>query len=153
MKKTILFLSAALVFLPLIASAAIPNWGPLITCSGNPGGTLLPDGKTKLPQCKSLCDALATLKNVIEFGMTLALSVIAPLIFVWGGAKVLVSGANPALRSEGMKTIRGVIIAVVLVVTSFTIVNTFLTLLNLKQGQGFIQGFTEPIQCEVTPKP
>lgn len=151
MKKLVLIASFAALLLPAVSLAAIPNWGPIITCSGAPS----PD--SKLPRCTSLCDALATGKNLVEFGMTLALFIIAPLVFVWGGIQVLISGANPGLRSKGMQTIRGVVIAIIIVVLAYVIVNTFITLLGIattKNGpRGFIQGFTSPISCEATPAP
>jgi hypothetical protein len=143
MKKTALVFFLLISLLPTVAFAAIPNWGPLLTCSGAPGSG------SKLPKCTSICDLLATGKNILEFVMTLALFIIAPLMAVIGGFMVLVSGANPGLRSKGMQTIRATIISIVLVVIAFVVVNTFITIFSINKNKTFIQGFSQPIECSV----
>lgn len=153
MSKYLKIAAFALVFssLPVLVFASFPNFtGPLVTCSANPIPVEgLPNGQTQLPECQSFCDLLATSRNIIDVVLTYVIMVIAPAVFIWGGFLVAVSGGNPSLRSKGMGYMKAMAFALLIIVGSYVIVNTFITALNLKQGQGFIQGFTGPIECSV----
>jgi hypothetical protein len=147
MKKAVLFFAILAVLLPAVSFAALPKLsGPFLTCSGAPA-----PGST-LKRCTSICDIMATGQNILDFGISLLLFVIAPLFFVYGGILILISGGNPGLHSKGVGVVRMNITAILIVMAAYLIVNTFITALNLKQGEGFIQGFNKPIECKIPDK-
>ncbi len=135
------------IALPLVASAAsgwsTPNlwgtppgfWGPLVSCTGN----YLPtnsDGSTPNP-CTSLCDLIDTAINIIYFGMTLAIFIIAPVMIVIGGIMIMLSGANPGMLESGKKTLTATVIGLFIVLCAYLIVNTTITVLNISGVGGF----------------
>lgn len=141
MKKAALILIFAGILLPLVSYAAIPKLtGPFLSCSGAPA-----EG-SDLPKCTSVCDILSTGKNILDFTVSLLLFVIAPLMFVYGGLMILVSGGNPGLRSKGIGVVRANIIAILIVMAGFVIVNTFVKYIGI-QG-GYIKGFTDSFECK-----
>jgi hypothetical protein len=75
----------------------------------------------------------------------LLLFVIAPLMFVYGGITILISGGNPGLRSKGTGIVRANIIAILIVLAAFLIINTFIKFVGI-QG-GYIKGFTDSFEC------
>jgi hypothetical protein len=140
-KIALILIIGSSVALPLMASAAwsTPNiwgvppgyWGPLVSCTGNyiNAGTL--------PPCTSLCDLIDTIINVIYFGMSIAIFIIAPICIVIGGIMILLGGANPGMLESGKKALTGAIIGLIIVLCSYLIVNTVLTVLNLTGVGGF----------------
>ena len=71
----------------------------------------LPNAQTLLP-CTSLCDLVDTIINIVYFGMSLALFIIAPVAVVAGGLWFTLGGANPGMLESGKKTITGAVIGV-----------------------------------------
>lgn len=136
-----LFLMLAPVFLQS-ADAAFPNLGnkSLVTCTG-----AKVEGSS-LPVCTSFCDILNTGKNVLDFAVSIAILIIAPLFIVIGGVIILTGGGNPSKLNAGKSYIMRAIVAVIIIVTVFTLVNTVLTLL-FGSGQSFIKGFNQPLEC------
>lgn len=142
MKKIGLVLTIFGILLPLVSYAAIPKLtGPFLTCSGAPS-----EG-SELPRCTSVCDILSTGKNILDFAVSLLLFVIAPLMFVYGGIVILVSGGNPGLRSKGTGVVKANIIAILMVMAAFLILNTFIKFVGI-QG-GYIRGFTDSFECDI----
>ncbi len=135
----------AFMFMPSVSSAheikfwTTPGyWGPLISCSG--------DGSGGLPACTSACDLIHTFQHLIYFGMTLAIFVFAPIFFAYGGIMMLIAGANPSLYSQGKDAITKTVIGVIITLSAFLIVNTFLTVFGQNSGAGTIQFGT--IECK-----
>lgn len=142
MKKLATLLLLGGILLPQISFAAIgPEAlrGPLVSCSAAPG-----EGSS-LKKCVSLCDALLTFKNITEFIISLALFILAPLFLGIGGFTILTAGANPARRSQGTTMIRGTIIGIIIILSAFVLISSFIRLIGVTGG--VIQGFNQPIEC------
>jgi hypothetical protein len=138
---------AALVAVPLVAAAAaqnatgIPYWAPggLISCTGN-----YLDQNNSHP-CQSVCDLIQTFANIIYFLITICLFVLAPIFFGIGGIMLMVSGANPEMRSRGRSVLTGTVIGVGIILCAYLIVFTFLGIFNaVSNGQPV---FSNNIQC------
>lgn len=149
-KQLIVLLSILSVALPAVAAAQgnpfAPYWGPFVSCVGasaDPGATI----------CTSFCDLLVTGQNLIKFGMTLVIYILAPLFILWGGILILISGSSPSLLSRGKSIIFGAAIGVALTLVGYVIVATFLFLI----GNGTNPGNTAAkiawpnISCTVLP--
>jgi len=131
------------IFLPLIASAyttyTTPNiwgtppgfWGPLVSCTGNytTPGSMTP--------CTSLCDLIDTFINIVYFGMSIAIFIIAPIMVVVGGIMIMFAGANPGMLESGKKAITAAIVGLIIVLCAYLIVNTFITVLSITDVGGF----------------
>jgi hypothetical protein len=142
-KIVLVAIIASSVAVPFVASAATawstPNiwgtppgfWGPLISCTGNyiaPGG---------MNPCTSLCDLIETAINIIYFGITLALFVIAPVVVVIGAIMIMLGGASPEMLGRGKKAITGAVVGIVIVLCSYLIVSTVISVLNITGIGGF----------------
>lgn len=150
MKKVFAITVLALYLLPVgvFAVGLAPYWGPLVSCTGQTGGYTTPAGKF-LPQCQSFCDLLATAQNFINFGMTIALYVIAPIFFAWGGIMILTAGGSPEKVKAARGMLLNVAIGVAIVLASFVIVSTFFYLFNVafKNPAGGSQSGWADIKC------
>lgn len=131
------FLTSAFLLLvisaPLLVFAhdiSIPYWGdgdnPIMSCTGQYLAPNVPAEK----KCRSLCDIIHTLQHAIYFGITLALFVLAPIMFIIGGIMVVIGGANPSIISRGKSILWGTFWGVVIALSSFLIVATFLWLVG-----------------------
>lgn len=132
--STLLFLAAA----PFLSSAATqPSiwptgyWGPLVSCVGV--GT----GGSQNKTCTSLNDLIQTFLNVVSFGMTIVLFILAPIFFVWGGVMILIAGASPERLANGKKILTGTVIGVAIVLASYLILSLFVGLLGASGIGGF----------------
>jgi FtsH-binding integral membrane protein len=134
--------------LPLVASASsssytTPNiwgtppgyWGPLVSCTGN-YLTKNSDGTPTNP-CTSLCDLIDTFINIVYFGMSIAIFIIAPIMVVVGGVMILMAGANPGMLESGRKAITAAVVGLIIVLCAYLIVNTFITVLSVTGVGGF----------------
>ena len=139
----VVFSLAAVV--PLIARAYdVPNiwptgyWatGGLISCTGN--------YLTGAHPCRSLCDLIQTAINIIYFGMTIAIFVLVPIFFAVGAIMIMVAGAKPDMLETGKKTLTGAVIGLVVVLCSYLIINTFITVLGITGIGGFNGGACNP---------
>jgi hypothetical protein len=127
-----------LMFSPAIAFAyTTPSlwptgyWGPIVSCNGN----YLQNGANGT--CQSLCDLINTATNAVYLAMTIAIFVLAPILFVVGAIMLLVSGANPEMLSRGKKTLTDTLIGLIIVLCSYLIVNTVVTTLKINGIGGF----------------
>lgn len=131
----------AMVVLPsiiLVASAASINnnvWdvtilkGPLVTCTGTgSGGT---------NACTSLCDLTATIIHIIYFGIAVVIWIVTPVMIAWGGIRLMLTRGNPEGMSGAKKQITGTVIGLVIVLTAYLIVYTFVTVLGIAGVGGF----------------
>lgn len=132
------------VALPLAAYAANTTWtmpslwptgywatNGLVSCTGNYLAS------NTGAQCASLCDLIDTFINVLYFGMTLAIFVIAPIMFVVGGIMLLLAGARPEMLTAGKKALTATVIGLVIVLCSYLIVSTVISVLNITGVGGF----------------
>jgi hypothetical protein len=139
--STLLFLAAA----PFLSSAATqPSiwptgyWGPFVSCTGNPYSDLSTNPPTPNSKfCKSLDDLIQTFLNVVSFGMTIVLFILAPIFFVWGGVMILIAGASPERLANGKKILTGTVIGVAIILASYLILSLFVGLLGASGIGGF----------------
>lgn len=127
------FSSVLLLFLFIIpifgfaASRVWPTgyWGPLLSCVGSASSTV---GTTEGPRsvCASLCDTFATAQNVVDFGMSLVIFAIAPVLILWGGIAVITAGGSPERVSYGKGVLTKTVLGLVVVLGAYVIVATFL---------------------------
>ncbi len=159
-KKFFLYLAlpTAILFIPAVSSAHVPNilsggyWGGVDSETGMSGIVSCtppitvqpangpPDANGNYPPpvtapsqhaCMSLCDLIHTLLHVIAFGESLALYAGAPILFAWGGILIIISSGNPGKISEGKKILTGTIIGVLIMLSAYLIVSTFINVLGL----------------------
>lgn len=71
----------------------------------------------------TLCDLYLLAQNIIDFLMWQATPIIAIFAFSWAGFKILISGPNPGLRSEGFGIMRKTLIGILIVFSSWIIIN------------------------------
>ncbi len=129
-KRYTILISLGLVgvfLIPVVVSAAgidsLIYWGPLVACQDKEGGV-----------CTSLCDLTTLADNLIRFGFTILLIVIAPIMIVVGGGMILIAGASEKLLSQGKTILKGAVVGVVLALFAYTIVATFLWLIGNNQS-------------------
>lgn len=117
----IVFLAVVIAALPLAALAqGFPNFnGPILSCTGN----YLSASSVK---CTSVCDILATLKNVLDIGLTYIVLVIVPLFFVFGGGMMLVSGGSEKLVSQAKSMMTSAAVGMIIALSGYLIITTFL---------------------------
>lgn len=108
------------VFAPF---AAFADHGGLVPCGISAENTRASDAE-KAP-C-TLCHIFVLAEKIIDFLMWTAAPVLAVLGFTWGGFKILVSGANPGLRSDGIRIMKTVIVGLLIVFGAWIIVNELL---------------------------
>ncbi len=107
-------------------------WGPLLSCNTGKNA----DGTVNLT-CASLNDLIQTILNVVAFAMTLALFVLAPLFFAWGGLMMLIAGGSPQKMASGKKILTGTVIGIIIVLAAYLIVKTFVGFLGIAGVGGF----------------
>lgn len=128
----LLVVFAAPVVFPIRAAEALSPpfyWptasNPLVGCSAT--------GDRSKPAC-DFCQLLVLFQKLIYFGLTLLLFAIAPILFAWGGFRILVDRGSEKGVSEGKKIITGTVTGVAIGLGSFLIVNTFLWLMGIALG-------------------
>jgi hypothetical protein len=122
-----------LILLPTFAFALTPPslwpvgfWGPILSCTADANPSAVAPNGQVLPQCKSLCDLMETFQRFIYLIMSLAVFVLTPFFFVWGGIRIILAGASPEGVSAGRRIITGTIIGIAICIGAFLIVNTFI---------------------------
>ena len=146
----------ASVLMPIAAMAAVDNsgatvayktpsiwptgfWGPLTWCTGNylSNTQQIPVNGQTPPACNNLCDLIGAFINVIYFAMSVAIFIITPISLVVGSIMVLISGANPEMLGSGKRVLKGTVIGLVIVLFSYLIVATIVTVLGITGVGGF----------------
>lgn len=97
-------------------------WGdmpPLIPCTGAGDTTT---GYAR-PPCVSLCNLIETFVHLLYFGMTIALYVVTPLLFAWGGFNILIAGGSPDKLQAGKRTIAGALVGILIVLAAYLIID------------------------------
>lgn len=148
------FLVFTALLLPVAASAQSIFWNfkePILTCTANDPSKLPPGEGAPQKQCQNFCDLLATGQNVLKVGLTIALLVIAPIMFLLGGILMIISRGNKEQYTAGVKTITGAAMGAALILVSFVIVNTFFYFAGLRSGGPVSTSTWFKIQCTVPP--
>lgn len=124
--------------------------GPLITCTGDGGSG--PGGGTQA--CTSLCDLVATTANVIYFFIGVVIWIVAPIMVAVSGILFMISRGNPGKLEAAKKTITTTIVGLLIVLSAYLIVYTFVAALNeISGGQTNIGGFTSGSPAACVPSP
>ena len=138
----------ALVALPMFASAYSPPslwptgyWGAggLVSCTGNfydTSGNLRTSGV-----CTSLCDVLDTFINIVYFLISICFFILAPIFFAVGGIMIMVSGASPEMLSRGKSVLLSTVVGVAIVLCSYMLVYTFISVFNVQSSSGTFGNF------------
>ena len=87
-------------------------WGPLVACGGN--------------ICTSLCDLLELGQRLTAFGITIVVFIIGPIMFVYGGMKLIMAGGAEEKIKSGRKTILDAVIGMAVALCTWLILSTFL---------------------------
>jgi hypothetical protein len=125
LKIGLIVFALAIFLIPFGASAALdlPYWGPLaVDCAGG--------------ICKSLCQLLLLAENLINFGLTILLFAIAPILLTWGGFVILTAGGSSERLGSGRKILFGTVIGVAIALGAYLIIGTFLWGLGIIAGEG-----------------
>ena len=127
--KRIIFLLFTLLFLfPLMSFAH-----GLVPCGG--------EGEAAC----TACDLLVLLQNVIQFGIKIAFLLIIVFV-VYGGFRWLLSGGNEASIKAGQKIIINSIVGLIIILSSWLIVNTVFWIIAQAGGKDYT-GSWNHIQC------
>jgi hypothetical protein len=124
-KVGLIVFALAIFLVPVVASAALklPYWGPLaVKCEGN--------------ICISLCQLLLLAENLINFGLTILLFAIAPILLTWGGFVILTAGGSSERLGSGRKILMGTVVGVAIALGAYLIIGTFLWGLGIVAGEG-----------------
>ena len=152
-----IFIAGSLAALPLISSAAANSsgnvayttpalwptgfWGPVVWCTGNyltgTGNNQLSVNGSTPPACNNLCDLIGTFINAIYLLLSIAIFILTPIFLVWGGVMIMLAGANPGMLETGKKILTGTAISLAIVLCSYLLVNTVLSVLNVTDVGGF----------------
>lgn len=100
-------------------------WSPLLSCVGS--ASSVASGPPNPPKvCTSLCDTLATAQNIVDFGMSLVVFVLTPLLVLWGGIVVITAGSSPGRLTYGRGVLTKTALGLLVVLGAYVIVSTFL---------------------------
>lgn len=118
-------------------------WGPIVWCTGSFIATQNPTNPTPgtsgqtPPTCTNLCDLVGTFVNVIYLALSIAIFIIAPLSIVVGGLMIMLAGANPEMLGRGKNVLKSAVVGLVLVLCSYLIVNTVISIFHITTIGGF----------------
>ena len=124
--KKVFFAAVAVLFIflnlaaPLDAQAA--ELLPLVQC-----------GNTGQEPCE-ICDLFVLLQNVLNFVMFRLAPMIAVVLFVWAGFKIVLASTNPGKVSEGFTLMKYTAIGLLLIFGSWMLTNFVMQLLADKSG-------------------
>lgn len=138
-KKLIIFLTLAIVFLPLVAFAV---QSPAELLSGSGGGLV--------PQCEGAfcraCDLIELSSNVINFAIAFSV-IIATLMFAYAGILYVTAASKPDQVKKAHGVFVNVFVGLVIVLTAWLLVNITFSVLT---GRGL--AIWTDISCVERPK-
>ena len=103
--------SLLLILAPVVAhAAAIPFFGPIVPSPWN-----LCPGSWK--------GILVVINNVIDFGITIAIVLVAPLMIAYSGFLFVTNPVNPSGKNEAKSILWSTVIGIVIALASWLIVN------------------------------
>lgn len=112
-----LFISVlSIVALPSAAHASIPFWGPIIpvaynSCAANFGLVI------------------EVINRIIQLSITLAIVIVAPVMFAWAGFDIIVNPTNPGKLTEARQRMLNVVIGIVIALAAWMIVDALMAVL------------------------
>jgi len=113
----------AVIALVIVGSVPVFAAGSLVPC-----GLSADDPNTPVNEANpcTLCHIYILGHNIINFLMWELAPVFAILSISWGGFKILISGANPGLRQEGIRIIKNTLYGLLIVFGAWIIIDTLL---------------------------
>jgi len=126
MKKTFLIIFLILFFIPVSTFALCE--GPIVPC-----------GREGTPPC-TLCHLFEIFNNILEFLLTCVVPIIGGAMLVFGGAVFLISGADPNLFAKAKGIVTATIVGIIIVFSSWVLLNTFLTFIGIAEWVGIDEG-------------
>lgn len=152
MRISSIIIALCVVAIALVAIAPSFAEARLTTCGGY---DIAPNGqKIAQPSCQ-LCDIFKLGNNIFTFFLFPASDInngipVVPLLagffVLLGGFYILMGGANPALQSKGRSILLAVVIGLVIVYTSWIIIQSILTFMGVAEWAG-AQNWWQ-IKCE-----
>lgn len=125
-RTLIIFALVLILFSQAVPAVAAPRWWPLVPCGLNPP----PPGETPLDasyyQPCNRCDLLRLIKNLIDFILYALVPVVATLLFIIAGSRILVGGQYPSQLAAGKKMFWDTIKAILIILVSWLGINTVL---------------------------
>ncbi len=120
-------LVTVLLFAPLVTHASLPFWGPIIPPSAND------------PLCAAGWGfAVEVINRIIQFSVTVAIAIVAPIMITWAGALLVTSGGNPGARTKAKSMLLSTVVGIVVALSAWLIVNALMAVLyNPDPEQGF----------------
>jgi hypothetical protein len=120
--RTALFtlVAAGSLALPLVASAAIPFFGPII-----------PDGANTCPAGWGMF--IEVVNNLISFLITIAIVFIAPLMIAWAGALLVLNPTSLGDKAKAKSILSNTVIGIVVALVAWLIVD--LVMVTLYNGE------------------
>ena len=111
-------LVTALLLVPLITYASIPFWGPIIPPSANN------------PLCAPGWGFVVEVINrIIQFSVTVAIAIVAPIMITWAGALLVTSGGNPGARTKAKSMLLSTVVGIAVALSAWLIVNALMAVL------------------------
>jgi len=122
--------------------------GPLTLCSGfymgngttggTPAGTYGSYSFGAIPPCQNLCDLVAQIIQVLYYFIAAGIWIFVPVLFAWGGIKMMLARGNPTKASEARKVLTGTLWGVIIMLCAWLIVSTFI---HFFFSSNFIPGY------------
>ncbi len=157
LKIFLVLIPVGMAIVPLAASAAVtapvtaPDiwglppgyWGTspaLISCTGQyplTGAASQTTDASGNPYCTSLDQLVQTFVNVIYLVMSLALFIIAPILFLVGAIMIMMAGANPDMLTKGKQMLVSVAVGILIVLCSYLIVSVLISIFHITGINGF----------------
>jgi len=106
---------------------------PFVQCTGIP----LPDGTSAC----GFCDIFATINRIFNFLVIEIVPILAIIALIFGGLMLMFGGGSTKMQTLGKGAIRGTLIGLVIVLTSWVIVNSTI---NILAGSDTPEGFPWP---------
>ncbi len=134
---------------------------PVMTFAWNVGDPLVPCGTIVKSTPCTLCHLYTLAQNIMGFLMWQVVPIIAIFAFSWAGFKILISGDNPGLRSEGFGIMKKTLVGILIVFSSWIIINEVLLFFGGQQGTdaqgnkigGVLSNPWNAVNCKLPPAP
>jgi hypothetical protein len=91
----------------------------------------------QLYNCEDICDLVYQVIWIVYLAITWVIWAIAPLSFVAGGIMYMFAGANPSMETTAKAILKGAVIGVAIVLSSYLIINTVVTFFHISGIGGF----------------
>ncbi|MEA3296093.1 MAG: hypothetical protein U9Q27_03085 [Patescibacteria group bacterium] len=96
----------------------------------------------------TLCHFFILFERIIEFVLFEMVPIISVLMLVVGGIYFFGAGGNPSMMETGKKIISSVVIGLIIIFSSWIIINSFFSFIGVSEWTGLEQGWWN-IKCSV----